>query len=313
MANEWYYALNGERSNSPVSSSQLKQMAAAGKLQPSDLVWKEGLPDWVPASSLKGLFASTPAPRSAAPPPSSGFGAANDVQEIGADALVDEEDYDRRPRGPSAGGDLIVQLLLRLIAWDVGATAVTPGERSRLEASGVTGEAGQRYLAWRFAYLLGVILATFISAIFGTIDVIQVGFEMFNGLGAMVAVLSLLAEYALPGLALAAALLWTRPKMSRFLLYLGLGVGVLLPLLLGLLPARWQIKERPIMMGMPGGGEMQGGGMPGQSLMGLGLVLFVAFGLAWLRGGVRIKTLLPKATLPGWMMSVAAAFHSTLR
>jgi hypothetical protein len=56
MASEWFYTQNGQQAPAPVSSSQLAQMAAAGQLQPTDMVWKEGMPNWAPASSIKGLF-----------------------------------------------------------------------------------------------------------------------------------------------------------------------------------------------------------------------------------------------------------------
>lgn len=56
MANDWHYTQNGQPAPVPVSTADLKQLAAAGKLQPADLVWQEGMPGWVPASSIKGLF-----------------------------------------------------------------------------------------------------------------------------------------------------------------------------------------------------------------------------------------------------------------
>jgi len=66
MASEWYYSNNGQPSPAPVSTAQLKQMAAAGQLLPTDMVWQEGMPNWVPAGSIKGLFGS---PRSSAEQP----------------------------------------------------------------------------------------------------------------------------------------------------------------------------------------------------------------------------------------------------
>src|SRR6185312_6521040 len=37
---------------------QLKQLALSGQLKPTDLVWQDGMSDWVPANSVKGLFPS---------------------------------------------------------------------------------------------------------------------------------------------------------------------------------------------------------------------------------------------------------------
>ena len=67
MAGEWYVGRNGQQSG-PFSQQQLRQMAVAGQLSPADLLWKEGMPNWVPCSSVKGLFLqsaaiSAPSPR----------------------------------------------------------------------------------------------------------------------------------------------------------------------------------------------------------------------------------------------------------
>ena len=64
MANEYFYA-RGEEQFGPVSGGQLKALATSGELEPTDLVWKEGMPDWVEARRIKGLF--PPAAATAAP------------------------------------------------------------------------------------------------------------------------------------------------------------------------------------------------------------------------------------------------------
>jgi hypothetical protein len=69
MGLEWYYQQNGQK-HGPISGASLKQLAAAGKLQPTDHVWKEGMTKWLPARSVKGLFPAAPAPvATVAPPP----------------------------------------------------------------------------------------------------------------------------------------------------------------------------------------------------------------------------------------------------
>jgi len=55
MADNWYYAQNGERKG-PVSFTRLKAMAAGGWLAPDDLVWRQGAADWMPARDADGLF-----------------------------------------------------------------------------------------------------------------------------------------------------------------------------------------------------------------------------------------------------------------
>ena len=56
---EWYYSQRGEKYG-PVSGDDLKQLTVAGRLQPSDLVWCEGEPEWKPAAQVARLFHSFP-------------------------------------------------------------------------------------------------------------------------------------------------------------------------------------------------------------------------------------------------------------
>ncbi len=51
---DWYYAVD-DQEKGPVSSAELKELAASGKLRPDDLVWRDGMDDWSPASGVRGL------------------------------------------------------------------------------------------------------------------------------------------------------------------------------------------------------------------------------------------------------------------
>ena len=57
MAN-WFYRIDGQETG-PVDTSELKRLAASGELSPTDMIRKEGIEAWVPASKAKGLFPST--------------------------------------------------------------------------------------------------------------------------------------------------------------------------------------------------------------------------------------------------------------
>ena len=64
---KWYYAKNGNR-NGPVEPDEIKKLFQAGEIKPDDLVWEEGMPDWVRAESVlqaapTELAASAPAPQ----------------------------------------------------------------------------------------------------------------------------------------------------------------------------------------------------------------------------------------------------------
>lgn len=79
MANEWHYTLNGQPAAAPVSAAQLKQLAASGQLKPTDLVWQDGMLEWAPAASVKGLFPTSKSiGDSAVVPPASTTKPAND-------------------------------------------------------------------------------------------------------------------------------------------------------------------------------------------------------------------------------------------
>lgn len=60
-AQQWYYRKDNARFG-PVSSSELKKLAASGELAPTDLLRGIGMSEWVPASKIKGLF-SAPKPK----------------------------------------------------------------------------------------------------------------------------------------------------------------------------------------------------------------------------------------------------------
>ncbi len=65
MAEEWYYAKQGKQLG-PVSTDYLTQLASSGQLQPTDLIWKEGMASWAPARiAARHLF---PEPAAAAVP-----------------------------------------------------------------------------------------------------------------------------------------------------------------------------------------------------------------------------------------------------
>ena len=59
---QWYW-MKGEQRRGPVDTGELRRLASVGELKPTDVIWREGLPNWVPASQAKGLF-EPPSPTS---------------------------------------------------------------------------------------------------------------------------------------------------------------------------------------------------------------------------------------------------------
>jgi len=68
---EWYYAKEGAQ-HGPVTGQELRMMAQRGELNPQDLVWKDGMADWAPASRIHGLFGEEQSSTNAPPPPPPG-------------------------------------------------------------------------------------------------------------------------------------------------------------------------------------------------------------------------------------------------
>jgi hypothetical protein len=56
MAAEWYYTTNKQQMG-PVSWAELRELAEVGILKPHDMVWSEGMDEWVKAINQSGLFA----------------------------------------------------------------------------------------------------------------------------------------------------------------------------------------------------------------------------------------------------------------
>jgi hypothetical protein len=102
MADVWFYAQDGQQAG-PVSAAQLQQLVRTGRLQATDLVWREGLPQWIQAHSVTGLFApqELPAPIPFAPedrPPEKDYGPDDRARRRPRPRDDDWDEDDERPR-----------------------------------------------------------------------------------------------------------------------------------------------------------------------------------------------------------------------
>jgi hypothetical protein len=118
---EWYYTTNNQQMG-PVSWDELRQLASTGLLQPGDMVWKEGMVDWIKASRTEGLFSERDAPRRT-----------ENLEDRSRRRLRERDDYDddfddrprRRRRAPEGmplgakvgiiGGSIAVGLLILVV------------------------------------------------------------------------------------------------------------------------------------------------------------------------------------------------------
>ncbi|MFO0966156.1 MAG: GYF domain-containing protein [Gemmataceae bacterium] len=60
MTDIWFYTRGGRQVDVPVSGPELRQLASKGLLKPTDLVWREGMPQWVRAATAPDLFGDMP-------------------------------------------------------------------------------------------------------------------------------------------------------------------------------------------------------------------------------------------------------------
>ena len=51
---EWYYTQGGQQQG-PVSDQDIRQMVAQGRIQPGEMVWREGMANWLPPSQVAEL------------------------------------------------------------------------------------------------------------------------------------------------------------------------------------------------------------------------------------------------------------------
>lgn len=54
---QWYYSKNGTQLG-PISEAELRAKLSAGEVSPADLVWKEGMGDWLPTARIPELLSA---------------------------------------------------------------------------------------------------------------------------------------------------------------------------------------------------------------------------------------------------------------
>ncbi len=62
---KWFYGRGGQQTG-PLSVAEMRDLVARGQITPTDMVWREGMPNWIPASQAADLM---PSSQAAAPAP----------------------------------------------------------------------------------------------------------------------------------------------------------------------------------------------------------------------------------------------------
>ena len=115
MADQWYVGKGGEN-HGPFTNAQLKALADAKKLDPTDMLSKHGTGGWLPASSEEWLFASDAftgtSPRPEEPPPRP----APTAMPVETKAIGQPVYADVGQRFVAAAADHVVSIILALAA-----------------------------------------------------------------------------------------------------------------------------------------------------------------------------------------------------
>ena len=141
---QWYLAREGQQYG-PLSEMELAKFVELGHLQPSDLLWREGFPDWRPAMVVfpqRKPSAARPLPRApamapAAPPQESWHGRIDAAprftvqsQPMPSPAVMDEHDYDERPA--RSGGNAVKKLFWTIVILGLLGTGAWYGYENRV-------------------------------------------------------------------------------------------------------------------------------------------------------------------------------------
>lgn len=54
---DWFYSKNGQQLG-PINEQEFTGKCRSGEILPTDLIWKEGMPDWLPMAQVAGLTLS---------------------------------------------------------------------------------------------------------------------------------------------------------------------------------------------------------------------------------------------------------------
>ena len=204
--------------------------------------------------------------------------------------------------------------LKRAFTWNLGRITPSASESAALTAAGVSDPVVQRYAVWRRSLLRVALGPTLIVFLLQVLDAIDGGMDELSILGVALEVAWLLAMAGLTLACLKGSRSWTRPGSSSTLLRGAWLAAFLFPILSALLP-EGLLYDVQALSKATGADEMDK----------FETLLDIAFGLA-LSGGtfllllpavlsvipgavngcLRIKSLLPAAQLPGWLLVCSA-------
>ncbi len=203
--------------------------------------------------------------------------------------------------------------LRRAFGWNLGRVQPSRAESDALEAAGVTDPVVQRYAAWRRSLMRVAIVPTLLVLGLALVGAIEDGLEELSAVGVALECAWMLAMAGLAVACVQGIRAWRRPGAASTLLAVAWAVAFLVPIAYALLPAGVVFTVHATSAG--GGAVTDRLG----SLLDVALELVLSGGafltllpavLSVIPGAVngclRIKSLLPAAQLPGWLLVCAA-------
>jgi hypothetical protein len=190
-----------------------------------------------------------------------------------------------------------------------------------------------RFLNWRRSILILVLLFTILTAAIDTATKLaggpHVAFTILLKLepesgpvqqtwfGDLADLIWLLSFYAMPAAALLATVFWLRPRTSGSILLAGWIASFLVPVAIALMPWSWWEVERPPPATLEAGLARQYERVAAGLAWGYYYVVVLSPAVlalvpGFMRACLRVKALLPEATLPGWFLIAAAPFNGLL-
>lgn len=203
----------------------------------------------------------------------------------------------------------------RAVDWNLSRIEMLPDERAQLLANGVDDDNAGRFLLWRRSVLIAVAPITAFSVFLALLSIVtgDRAWTQYSAFGIIVDILRLASLFALPVAAFMAAKIWYRQRRSRNILLIGFAVAFATPLVLGLIPYGWLLNMNNVvdpMQRMQAAAAAQGAGAIIVYITLMPAVLSLIPGV--LRACLRIKALLPEATLPGWFLVSATPLYILL-
>jgi hypothetical protein len=144
----WFLARDGQQFG-PISEAEMAKLVELGHLQPTDLLWREGFPDWRPAMVVfpprgpalaRGPTRTHPPPGEVEPPDRF----VNDPVSLGSVRGAGEEQYQ-----PRRGGRVVAFLLLAVVLAGAGGAGYTYRAQLATLAASFTAPSGAMSIADR--------------------------------------------------------------------------------------------------------------------------------------------------------------------